>query len=77
VLFNVLLGFIGLHLLAIAFYLLVKRENLVGPMITGRRAMAAPAVAPTFAPWWRALVGVLIAFGLIWWVSAGAPLPRH
>jgi len=76
-LFNILLGFIALHLLAILFYAVVKRENLVGPMITGRREMAAPMVAPTFAPIWRAVVGILIALGLIWWVSLGAHLPHR
>jgi cytochrome b len=76
-LFNALLGFIALHLLAILFYAVIKRENLVGPMLTGRREMAAPAIAPTFAPAWRAAVGVVIALGLVWWLSLGAPLPRR
>ena len=75
-LFNVLLGFIVLHLAAVLFYAVVKRENLVGPMLSGRREMAAPMVAPTFAPIWRAVLGVVIALGLIWWVSLGAPLPH-
>ena len=75
-LFNILLGFIALHLLAISFYAVVKRENLVGPMLTGRREMAAPRIAPTFAPWWRIVLGVVIALGVVWWVSLGAPLPK-
>jgi cytochrome b len=32
---NVLLVLLGLHILAIAFYLLVKKHNLVKPMVTG------------------------------------------
>jgi cytochrome b len=32
---NVLLVLIGLHIAAILFYILVKRTNLVGPMLTG------------------------------------------
>lgn len=75
-LFNVLLGFIALHLLAISLYAVVKRENLVGPMLTGRREMAAPLIAPTFAPWWRLVLGVVIALAAVWWVSKGAPLPK-
>lgn len=35
-LFNIVLGLIALHLLAIMFYALVKRRNLVRPMLTGR-----------------------------------------
>ncbi len=76
-LFNVLLGFIALHLVAIVFYAVVKRENLVGPMLTGRRAMAAAATPPTFAPIWRAIAGVAIALALVWWVSQGAHVPHR
>jgi len=76
-LFNILLGFIVLHLLAILFYAVIKRENLVGPMLTGRRQMAGPVTLPTFAPWWRAILGAAIAVGLIWWVSLGAHLPHR
>ena len=74
-LFNVLLGFIALHIAAIAFYALVKRENLVGPMISGRRLYARPVKAPRFAPTWLALVGVAVAAAISWWVWKGAPLP--
>ena len=74
--FNVLLGFIALHLFAIAFYLVVKRENLIGPMLTGRRSMAAPLTAPKFAPWWLAVVGLVLGLGAAWWVSLGCPLPK-
>lgn len=34
--FKVLLAAIGLHLAAIAFYRLIKRENLLTPMVTGK-----------------------------------------
>jgi cytochrome b len=57
IVFNILLGLIGLHLLAVLFYALVKRDNLVGPMFTGAKTFAAPAPsAPRIAPSWRALV---------------------
>jgi hypothetical protein len=35
--FNLLLGLIGLHLAAVAFYLVYRRTNLLGAMITGAR----------------------------------------
>lgn len=52
-LFNLLLALIALHLAAILFYLIVRRRNLTGPMITGRGAAdpAEPALRP--APAWR------------------------
>ena len=74
--FNVLLGFIALHLLAIAFYLVVKRENLIGPMLTGRRRLDGPVTAPTFAPGWRIVVGIALGLGAAWWISLGCPLPK-
>lgn len=36
--FDVLAGLVALHLIAILFYTLVKRAQLIGPMITGRRS---------------------------------------
>ncbi len=66
--FDVLLWLIGLHLAAIAFYHLLKRANLIGPMLTGRRrANPDAALAPvTPAPLWRVLPGVVIALGAAW-----------
>jgi len=73
--FNLLLAMVALHLCAILFYLLIKRDNLVGPMITGRkRWKAVTPAAPAHAPFWRIAVGAVIAVGIAWWVSKGAPL---
>lgn len=43
IMFYVLLALIVLHVIAILFYALAKRRNLVGPMITGRGAAPAGA----------------------------------
>lgn len=43
--FNVLLALIALHLLAIAYYQLIRRRSLVRPMVTGRAALP-DGVAP-------------------------------
>jgi len=72
-LFNVLLGFIALHIVAILFYLIVKRDNLIGPMISGRKNVAAGVTQPLFAPAWRVAAGVVGSAALAWWISAGAP----
>lgn len=37
--FNVLLALIALHLLAVAYYQLVRRRSLIPPMVTGRAAL--------------------------------------
>jgi cytochrome b len=51
--FNGLLALIGLHLAAVAFYVVIKRDNLIGPMLTGAKSHAAPAAPMTPAPLWR------------------------
>lgn len=72
--FNALLAMAALHVLAVLYYLVVKRRNLIGPMITGSdRAVAADgALVP--AAWWKAALAALVALGIGWWISAGAPL---
>jgi cytochrome b len=70
-LFNGLLALIVLHLAAIAFYVLVKRDNLVAPMLTGSRD-APPGVRPMVAaPAWRAPVAAALAAALAVWVARG------
>ena len=65
--FNVLLVLIGLHIAAIAFYLVVKRANLIGPMITGRRVHAetGPSEGLASVPLWRLILGVAVAGGAV------------
>lgn len=64
--FYVLLALIALHLTAIAFYLLVKRENLVVPMFTGRKYVERSAQAQEpMASLWRAAVVLLIVAGSV------------
>jgi cytochrome b len=70
--FNVLLAFIALHLAAIVFYLLYKRDNLIAPMITGyRRPAAGSSNEVVFASWGKALVGVALAVVVTWGVARG------
>jgi cytochrome b len=56
---NLLLALIALHVLAVLAYLLVKRENLIVPMLNGRKRGAA-ADDSRFASGWLAL-GLLAA----------------
>ncbi len=70
---DILLILIGLHIAAIVFYLIVKRINLITPMITGSRKTdraegPASGIAPV--PLWRFLIGVALAalavFLIVW-----------
>src|SRR5262249_38992762 len=66
--FNLLLILIGVHIAAIAFYLIAKRANLIGPMITGRRkqGVSGPSNGLAKVPLWRFVLGVLIAGAVVW-----------
>jgi cytochrome b len=63
ILWQVLLLAILLHLLAVAFYWTVKRQNLVLPMIVGRKALPANVKPPAMAPLSRAVL--LLACGAV------------
>jgi len=41
------IGLAALHVLAVLFYLLVRRNNLVAPMVTGDKPLAAVASSPS------------------------------
>ena len=70
-LFNAILAVVALHVLAILFYLVVKRDNLVGPMVTGSKSYKQEVAPPLSARPWRAIVAAVIAAALAWWVSRG------
>lgn len=71
--FRVLQALVALHLAAIAYYLTWKRTNLVRPMITGRRRLPSdPGLAG--APWWRLVLGAVLAGAIAWFVSKGLRL---
>lgn len=66
-LFYVLLGLIGLHILAILAYAAVKRHDLVRPMVTGRKRLPANLRQPRFASPALAL-GITAASATAVWV---------
>lgn len=66
--FDLLLVLIGLHVAAILFYALVKRTNLIGPMIGGAGAAPPGARPMSPAPSWRLLVALAVAGGGAWLV---------
>lgn len=70
----VIYGLIALHLAAIAFHELIKRERLVKPMITGRKQVEARDARHARGGGWVAfLLAALIAAGAVW-VANGALL---
>lgn len=66
--FNLLLALIALHISAILFYWIVKRENLIRPMITGYKWLATEHYPPQqLKSVWRALM-LFVCSGLIVWL---------
>jgi cytochrome b len=70
--FNVILGLIALHLIAIIYYRLRGRK-LTKPMITGRAVVDEKLAPMRPGKWWVAMICLVIAFGISRCVVAGAP----
>jgi cytochrome b len=71
--FEILLWVIGLHLAAVLFYFIYKRQNLVVPMITGKRQGRHQGghEEMTIAPLWRFVIGAVAATAIVYAVSIG------
>lgn len=67
--FNLLLAMIAVHLSAVLFYLLVKGENLIHPMLSGHKRLAPELIgaAPRMVSPWLGLA-VLAAVGIAVWL---------
>jgi cytochrome b len=70
--FNVLLGVIALHLVAILYYRL-RGKGLTWPMITGKAPLAPGDEPMRPGKWWVALICLAAGIGVTRWVIAGAP----
>ena len=71
--FNLILAAVALHLLAITFYFVVKKQNLVGAMVHGKKYVAQnDAISKSEIV--RAIVVIVIAAGLVYWLLAAAPV---
>ncbi|MET0179405.1 MAG: cytochrome b/b6 domain-containing protein [Novosphingobium sp.] len=73
--FNLMLAAIALHVVAIVWYLAVKRDNLLAPMITGRKRFDQPVQPPALAAPWRMVPCAFAAAAFAWWIALGCPLP--
>lgn len=66
--FNLLLLVIAVHISAVLFYLLVKRENLIHPMLSGRKRLPPTLVssAPRIVSPWLGLTVFAVAVAAVW-----------
>jgi cytochrome b len=72
--FNLLLALVALHVLAILFYLVVKRRNLIWTMVTGSQPMLGAAQPVAKVRLWRLAAAIAVAAALSWWIAGGAHL---
>ena len=63
---SILLLLIGVHVLAVFFYLIYKRENLITPMITGMKHWRDSATQEVKGHTWVAVLITAIAAGLVY-----------
>lgn len=71
--FNILLVLIGIHIAAVVFYWLAKKQNLVGPMVTGRAELDPDSEPMRPGKWWIALLCLVAAIAVARWILAGIP----
>jgi cytochrome b len=66
--FNLLLAVIAVHISAVLFYLLVKRENLIHPMLSGRKHLTSETMdaAPHMVSPWLGLAALAVASLAVW-----------
>ncbi len=66
--FKALQILVAIHLAAILFYLLAKRDNLIGPMLTGRKWLNGEIDPLHFGRWWHAIIAVAVIATIVWTV---------
>ena len=73
--FTLLQIVVVIHIVAVLFYLVVRKRNLLTPMFTGAdRQIDNPAGALVPAGLSRLLIAAAIGIGLAWWTAKGMPV---
>jgi cytochrome b len=67
-LFTALQILVGIHVVAVLFYLFAKRENLIGPMVTGRKRFVETVAPLPIGKWWHAASALVVIALLVWLV---------
>jgi cytochrome b len=77
--FNIILVAVSLHIIAIAFYFLVKKQNLVGAMFHGKKPAAhvPEHEAITKSELVKAVIVIVVSAGLVYWFISAAPAPAE
>ena len=70
----IIVGLVSLHVAAVLWYLVVRRKDLIRPMVTGWKSEAPAGSEASGGGGW-ALLTALAAAGFTVWVAAGGLLP--
>jgi cytochrome b len=75
--FNFILAAAGLHVAAIAFYAFVKQQNLVVPMLSGKKPVSVvpESEAIEHSQLLKAGVAILVSAAAVYWLISSAPPP--
>lgn len=73
--FKLLLAFIALHLAAVVFYRVVKKDDMVEAMITGEKQVPEDVQGIRFKNPLLALAILVLCCGLVWGTLAAFPAP--
>jgi cytochrome b len=74
--FDVLAWAVVLHIAAVLFYIIFKKQNLIGAMMHGHRKHSQQPESPVrFASATRAILGLVLAAALTWMIASGFELP--
>ena len=66
---NLILGAIGLHVLAVLLYRAVKGHDLIGPMVTGFKTLPARMAAPRMGSPVLAVAFLAVAALAVWGIT--------
>ncbi|MCP3669201.1 MAG: hypothetical protein GY814_01935 [Gammaproteobacteria bacterium] len=65
---NIILVLVVLHVMAAFFYLIIKRQNLIWSLVTGKKVLqGSRVVVPRMVSPWMAL-GILVLSGTVVWL---------
>lgn len=65
-LFTALQVLVAIHLVAVLFYLLARRDNLIGAMVTGRKRVVEAVTPLRIGSWWHGAAALLVIALLVW-----------
>lgn len=71
--FNILAGLVVVHIFAVGFYLFVRRDNLITPMLSGRKRVDGTVADPRRGSATALIASAVAAVGVVTWVWFGAP----